>query len=215
VPYNWHWFWDWGTGETGNNAIHEMDFCRWELGADYPTKATSAGGRYAYQDDWQFYDTQMISFEFGREDNALLSWEGKSCNPFKYHGLGRGSTIHGTKGTALVSRKGYIAYDMDGKVIKKRMQSGKNAEATSNTIGGGNMTVEHFYNFTQSIRGKDKPHSPMIEAHKSTLLCHLANISQKVGRTLHTNPGSGRIEGDTEAMDMWSRSYQPGWKPSV
>jgi hypothetical protein len=77
------------------------------------------------------------------------------------------------------------------------------------------MTVEHFYNFTQSILGKDKPHSPMIEAHKSTLLAHLANISQKVGRTLHTNPGDGKIEGDAEAMAMWSRSYQPGWEPSV
>src|SRR5699024_965472 len=174
VHYNWHWFWNWGTGESGNNAIHEVDFCRWALGVDFPTKADSAGGRYAFHDDWQFYDTQMASYEFGIDDDAMISWEGKSCNPFQYHGLGRGSTIHGTKGTALVSRGGYKAYDMDNKLIKKRMEGGKNAEATSNTIGGGDLTVKHFYNFTQSIRGKEKPHSPMIEAHKSTLLCHLA-----------------------------------------
>ncbi|HXX63427.1 MAG TPA: Gfo/Idh/MocA family oxidoreductase, partial [Bacteroidota bacterium] len=35
-PYNWHWFWNWGTGETLNNGTHEVDVCRWALGAGYP-----------------------------------------------------------------------------------------------------------------------------------------------------------------------------------
>ena len=34
--YNWHWFWQYGTGETGNNAVHELDICRWALGCKVP-----------------------------------------------------------------------------------------------------------------------------------------------------------------------------------
>ncbi len=65
VHYNWHWFWHWGTGEACNNGTHEIDCCRWFLGVDYPTKVTSAGGRYAFKDDWQTPDTQVAGFEFG------------------------------------------------------------------------------------------------------------------------------------------------------
>src|SRR5580658_2726479 len=63
-PYNWHWFRVWGTGETLNNGTHEVDVCRWALDVDYPNSVTAAGGRYAFQDDWQFYDTMNTSFEY-------------------------------------------------------------------------------------------------------------------------------------------------------
>ena len=65
VHYNWHWFWNWGTGEACNNGTHEIDCCRWFLDVEYPTKVTSAGGRYAFKDDWQTPDTQVAAFEFG------------------------------------------------------------------------------------------------------------------------------------------------------
>jgi hypothetical protein len=193
-----------------------VDFCRWALDVDYPVKADSSGGRYQFRDDdWEFYDTQLASYEFGGDDDKLIDWEGLSCNPTQFFNRGRGSLIRGTKGSMIVDRSGYVAYDFDHNVIKKGKEGGHTANKTSNTIGGGNLTLQHFYNFAQSIRGKDKPHSPMIEAHKSVLLCHLGNIAQKTGRTLHLNSKSGRIENDHQAMKMWSREYEPGWRPKV
>ena len=61
VHYNWHWFWHWGTGEALNNGTHELDVMRWGMGLDYPVKVVSAGGRFAYQDDWETPDTQTIT----------------------------------------------------------------------------------------------------------------------------------------------------------
>ncbi|MEM1094752.1 MAG: Gfo/Idh/MocA family oxidoreductase, partial [Bacteroidota bacterium] len=60
IHYDWHWFRHYGTGESCNNATHEVDVCRWALGVDYPTRALSSGGRYHYQDDWEFFDTQVM-----------------------------------------------------------------------------------------------------------------------------------------------------------
>ena len=84
IHYNWHWFWHWGTGEACNNVNHEIDCCRWFLGVDFPTKITSAGGRYAFKDDWETPDSQIASFEFG--DQKTITWEGRSCNSYPIEG---------------------------------------------------------------------------------------------------------------------------------
>lgn len=216
VHYNWHWFRNWGTGEIGNNAIHELDFCRWAMGVDYPVKATSSGGRYHFpDDDWEFYDTQVAGFEYGGADNKMISWEGISCNSFPFFGRGRGSLIRGTKGSMIVDRTGYEVYDAENKKIKEKKEGGETANQTSNTIGGGDLTVMHFHNMAQSIRGLEKPRSPMMEAHKSNLLCHLGNIAQTTGHTLEIDNTTGKILHDPEAMKMWTREYEKGWEPQV
>src|SRR5690606_8828109 len=114
VHYNWHWFWHWGTGEIHNNGLHELDICRWAMGVDAPDRVDSTGGRFHFDDDWEFYDTQVVNYTFG--GNKMITWEGKSCNGMPYHGRGRGATIHGTKGTILLDRNGYLHFDLDGKL---------------------------------------------------------------------------------------------------
>lgn len=211
VHYHWHWFWHWGTGEISNNGLHEMDICRWALGAGFPVKTTSAGGRYHFQDDWEFYDTQNACFEF--EGGKMINWEGRSCNGFHQHGRDRGAAIHGTEGSILLDRNSYAAYDKAGKLIKQVNE--RSYSATTDTVGIGGLDVYHFENFINGIRLEEKPHSPIEEAHKSTLLCHLGNIAQKLGRSLHTDPKNGRILNDDEAMSMWRREYEAGWEPKV
>lgn len=211
VHYNWHWFWNWGTGEIHNNGTHEIDICRWALGVDYPVKVTSAGGRYHFEDDWEFYDTQLASFEF--DGGKMISWEGKSCNSFQYHGRGRGATIHGTEGTILLDRNGYIAYNLDNEVIKELKEAEQSA--TTDTVGQGNLDVLHMHNFAEAIRGRAAQHSPIDEGHKSNLLCHLGNMAQATGQTLQTDSKTGRVNNSPEAMKMWSREYAPGWEPKV
>jgi len=51
--------------------------------------------------------------------------------------------------------------------------------------------------------------------HISTLLCHLGNIAQRTDHALHTDPLNGHILQDEAAMKLWSRTYEPGWKPDI
>ncbi|TMI70686.1 MAG: Gfo/Idh/MocA family oxidoreductase [Bacteroidetes bacterium] len=213
VHYNWHWFWHWGTSETCNNATHELDMCRWFLDVDYPTKITSAGGRFAYKDDWETPDTQVASFEFG--NSKSITWEGRSCNKMGVEGAGRGFIIYGENGT-LVNKGNddYAIYDADNKLIKE-IKTGSGSEATNTVSATGNLDFFHFNNFVDSIRGNATINSPMNEAHKSILLCHLANISQRTGRTLHCDPRDGHILDDAGAMNLWKREYEKGWEPKI
>jgi len=213
VHYNWHWFWHWGTGEACNNGTHEVDCCRWFLGVDYPTKITSAGGRYAFKDDWQTPDTQVASFEFG--DKATITWEGRSCNNQPEDGAERGFIIYGDKGT-LINGGGddYKIFDA-GKKLVREMKSDVKPDPTNPVTSSGNLDLFHFDNFIKSVKGEATVHSPMDEAHKSVLLCHLANISQRTGSTLHCDQTNGHIKDNPEAMALWQRTYESGWEPKV
>jgi len=213
VHYNWHWFWHWGTSETCNNGTHEIDCCRWFLDVEYPTKITSAGGRYAFNDDWQTPDTQIAGFEFGK--NKAITWEGRSCNNFPVEGAGRGFIIYGDKGTLVNDGNGdYKIFDEKNKLIKE-VKSEVKPDPTNLVSASGNLDLYHFQNFIQSIRGEATLTAPVNEAYKSVLLCLLANIAQRTGKTLHCNPENGHILEDKEATNLWMRTYEKGWEPVV
>lgn len=213
VHYNWHWFWHWGTSETCNNGTHEIDCCRWFLNVDYPVHVASSGGRYAFKDDWETPDTQIASFEFA--ENKAITWEGRSCNNFPVEGSGRGFIIYGDKGTLVNNGGGeYKIFDDKNKLVKE-VKAEVKTDATNTVSASGKIELYHLENFLQSIRGEAKLNSPVDEASKSILLCHLANIAQRVGRKLNCDPSNGHILHDKEAMGLWKRTYEKGWEPKV
>jgi predicted dehydrogenase len=209
-PYNWHWFKIYGTGETLNNGTHEVDVCRWALGVDYPKRVTASGGRYQFQDDWQFYDTLVTSFEY---DDKMISWEGKSCQGMKFYGRDRGSAIMGTTGTVVVDRDGYEIYDLKGKRTSE-FRAGSQT-LSSDLLGRDSMTDAHFANFIAGIRKGEKLNAPIAVGNVAVTMLQLSNIAWEVNRELRLDPKDGRIQGDDEAMKMWGRDYEPGWEPRV
>jgi predicted dehydrogenase len=213
VHYNWHWFWHWGTGEACNNGTHEIDCCRWFLGLNFPQKVVSAGGRYAFKDDWQTPDTQTASFEFA--EGKSISWESRSCNHFPVEGSDRGFIIYGDKGS-LVNLGGgdYKIFDDKNKLVKE-VKSEVVADPTNPVAASGNMDLYHFDNFVKAIRGEAALTAPVDEAYKSVLLCHLANIAQRTSGSLHCDPANGHILNDAVAAGLWRRTYEKGWEPVV
>ncbi len=209
--YNWHWYWNWGTAETGNNATHELDIGRWALQVDYPEEVSVNAGKFHFVDDgWTMYDTMDATFKF--PGGKTIKWDGKSRNGYETYGSGRGTVIYGTEGSVYVDRGIYKLYDRAGKLVKD--SKSELGEAGTSMGGGGGMTTLHIENFFDTIRGKEKQHSPIDEGGKSTLLCHLGNISSRISKTLQCNPENGHIS-DKEAMKLWGRSYEPGWEPKI
>ncbi|MGD0733415.1 MAG: Gfo/Idh/MocA family oxidoreductase [Terracidiphilus sp.] len=209
-PYNWHWFRIYGTGETLNNGTHEMDVCRWALGVDYPNSITSSGGRYAFKDDWQFYDTLVTSFDYG---DKMMSWEGKSCQGMKYYNRDRGSIIQGTTGAVLIDGTGYELYDLKGN--KTGGASVGQALPSSDLVGHEEMTDAHFANLIAAIRTGQKLNSPVSIGNVSVTILQLSNIAWEVNRELRLHPADGKILNDPEAMKMWGREYEKGWAPHL
>jgi len=215
IHYNWHWFRRWGTGEICNNGTHEIDVARWALGVDHPVRVTSAGGRYHFEDDWEFTDTQEAAFEF--DGGRAIAWQGRSCNPYPVENRGRGTIVHGTTGTMVVDQDGYTVYDLDKKLVKQNIAPPPSGAAGDPLAVSGDdqLTALHIANFVEGVRTGAPVSQPIEEGAKSVLLCHLGNIAQWTGRALRVDAATGHIQGDDAAMAYWQREYAPGWTPTV
>ncbi|GGG98129.1 Gfo/Idh/MocA family protein [Silvibacterium dinghuense] len=209
-PYNWHWFRIWGTGETLNNGTHEIDVCRWALDVQYPERVTAAGGRYAYKDDWQFYDTLNTSLDYG---DKTISWEGKCCNGMRFYGRDRGSAIMGETGSVVVDRGGYEIYDLKGNKTDEKKAASQ--ESSSDLVGADSMTDAHFANFIAGIQKGEKLNAPIAVGNVSVTSMQLSNIAWFVNRELRTDPTDAHILNDAEAMKYWDREYEKGWAPHL
>jgi predicted dehydrogenase len=209
-PYNWHWFWHWGTGETLNNGTHEVDICRWALGVGFPKSVSATGGRYHFEDDWEFYDTLVTNFEY---EKAMITWEGTSCQGKRYYGRDRGAAIQGTEGTVIIDRSGYEVFSLDDKKVDEF--STKTETSSKDLLSIDSMTDAHFRNLINAIRNGEQLHSPIDEGNISVTMLLLSNIAWKVNRVLNLDPVNGHILNDKDAEALWQREYEKGWEPTI
>lgn len=213
VHYNWHWFWNWGTGEALNNGTHMVDLARWGLGVDYPTRVTSAGGRYHYKDDWETPDTQVINMDFA--NNTTISWEGRSCNGKPIEDSAVGVVFYGETGSLFIGgANAYTIFNLKNEVVKD-VKNDVKVDARSLTNPSQALDAIHINNFFDAIRSGAKLNSDIVSGHQSTLLVQLGNIAQRTGRSLNIDPKNGHILNDKDALKYWSREYQKGWEPKV
>jgi predicted dehydrogenase len=210
-PYNWHWFRNWGTGEIHNNGTHEIDICRWALDVDLPNTVTSFGGKYTYDDDWQFVDNQQVTYTF--ENNKFITWTGHSRGQMKPERPGRGITIYGSKGSIMLDRNFYQLYDLQGNMLKEEKEGAESE--TTGTRGEGILDVNHIGNFFAAIREDKTLHADIRDASISTMLCHLGNMAQDAGETLMVDSKTGKVRNNEKAMEAWKREYQKGWEPKL
>ena len=210
VHYNWHWFWNWGTGESLNNGTHFVDILRWGMDLEYPTKVTSAGGRYRYKDDWETPDTQVLSYEFGKD--KAITWEGRSCNGQFIEGYSVGAMFYGDKGSLLISGGNeYKLFDLNNKLLK-HVTSDMGFETGNLVNPTQDLDAYHFRNFFDAIKKGTQLNANLVDGCTSTLLVQLGNISQRAGHSLSIDPSNGHILKDKKASKLWSRDYEKGWE---
>jgi len=209
VHYNWHWFWHWGTGEALNNGTHMLDLMRWGLGVEYPVRVGSSGGRFHFTDDWETPDTQVITLDYA--EKVSMAWEGRSCSGRQVEGVGAGVIFHGENGSVLIDGNGYLAQDLDEKVIRE-VKDPEETNPRDTSSPGDALDDVHVRNFLDSLRGTAALNAEVREGHISTLLCQLGNIAYRTKRTVNVDPRTGHVAGDAEAAGYWGREYEKGWE---
>lgn len=192
--YNWHWMWDYGTGDMGNDGVHQVDVARWGLGATSPTAITCSGAKLFFDDDQETPDTQLVTMEY---PGAHLIFEQRIWAPYREHGFENGNVFYAEKGYMLLGHDGW-------KVFGPKGEPGP-------TSGPSDRDRAHLQNFVDCVKSRKTPNAPIEDGHYSAMVCHLGNIAYRVGRRLQFDPKAETITGDKEATALLTRKYRKPW----
>lgn len=220
--YNWHWFWDTGNGDIGNQGVHQMGIARWGLSdPEWPETAYAHGGKFAYDDDQETPNTQTAAFTYGgrelvfevrglltgaegavpeprrrRDDPSPEATAPNGSEPLK---VMVGNLFYGTEGWAAMTDRGFQAFKGESNELIMEERSDRDKDPTE----------LHFQNFLDVCRSRKHQdlHDEIELAHISAGLCHLANVSYRVGRQLTLEEGP-RFRSDAEANKLLTRDYR-------
>jgi len=194
--YQWHWLWDYGTGDLGNDGIHQVDVARWGLGVGLPEAVSASGGQLFYDDDHETPDTQIVTFEY---DDCYLIYEMRLWTNYPLEGHDNGVVFYGDKGILEVGRNG-CELTLIGEEKER--------------VGEGSDLGANVRNFVDCVRADDPSglNAPIAEGAISATLCHLGNIATRVGRKLQFDAGNTKCVGDAEANKLLKREYRKGYE---
>jgi len=107
----------------------------------------------------------------------------------------------GTKATLIMDRRAM-------ELIPDPGQEGKIKPIAQ---GNDEPTGLHAQHFVRCIRAGEKPRCNELVGHRGGNICHLANISYKVGRKLKWDPEKEVIIGDPEASRLLGKQARKPW----
>ena len=194
--YNWRFFWDYGNSELGNQGVHMLDVALWGIqkmrGVDrcLPRRISSNGGIYWLKDAKEVPDTQVVTYDYG---DLMLVWEMHSFQ--RYHqleGVAAGTAFYGTEATLVVDGDGWKVHGKGG------------AEEAGGKDSGGS----HTGNFLECVKSRQQPNSDVEIGRLSTTLCHLGNISHRLGRDVIFDAATESFGEDKSANDYIMKEYR-------
>jgi predicted dehydrogenase len=217
IPYNpsrrWLNQWEFSCGPIPGDAVHQLDCARYLMDdIPYPQTVCHAGGVNSLTDGRQTPDTQFATFEYG---SLTLILESALWTPYmkktpgdirdsdRFPNFPFSSTkveICGTEGFMQYSRHGggWQAFDANSELVHS--EYGRQADK------------EHKDNFLDCIQTRKKPNANVEVGHQSVLLCHLANISYRVGnKQLEFDPKTETFTNNDQANQYLGRTYREPW----
>ena len=197
LHYDWHWVWATGNGDIGNQGIHEMDMARWMLGEkELPPRVFSIGGRFGYDDDGQTANTQIAVLDYAAaplifEVRGLPEKAGME-NMSHYRGVRVGIVIDCENGSFVGGAGGGWIYDRDNKKVKQFSSTGGD---------------DHVANFIRTVRSRNNSElkADILEGHISSALCHLGNISHRLGTQFSQGEIQEKMKDRADISDALAR----------
>lgn len=199
----WRWWYDFGCGDMGNDGVHDIDVALWGLNVEsHPERISCLGGKYFFDDDQQFPDTQYAVFEYnpdgGPGKRRQLIFEQRIWTPYTLEGYENGAAFYGTRGQLIIGHTvGWKLYGERNKLLAER--------------SGPADLVAHHDNFLECIRNSSRQTNADIHVgHRSAALVHLANISARVNHTLEFDSNNEQITNHETANTLLTRKYRAG-----
>jgi predicted dehydrogenase len=215
-PRRWRAFMEYGNGIVGDMCVHMLDMVRWMMNLGWPLSVSSSGGILVDKaSKANITDTQEATFDFG---DVKVVWTHRSWGTAPDAKYPWGATFYGEKGTLKAS---VMSYDFipvgKGETIHKDVKYEFDEYPEDKTEAELEKHVApairgHMRDLLAAIEKRSKPVADIEQGHISTASCILANMSQKLGRSLKWDSATQRVIGDDEANRLLARPYRAPWK---
>jgi predicted dehydrogenase len=215
-PRRWRAFMEYSNGIVGDMCVHMLDMVRWMLDLGMPARISSAGGILVdKKSKANTTDTQTATFDFG---DLKVIWTHRTYGHPPDPKYPWGATFYGDKGTLKAGVMGYdftpsakgeapvhedVTYEFEQFPEDKTEKELETHVAPA--IRG------HMKNFLSCIASREKPVADIEQGYMSATACILANLSLRLGRTLHWDHAKGMVIGDAEANRLLRRPYRSPW----
>lgn len=196
---NWHWHY--GSGDIGNDGVHELDIARRALGVGLPSSVSGMGRKMYFDDDQQTPDTMNITYDYG---NTLIQYEQRLWNPYGLEQCDNGVAVYGDR---AVAQFGHFR----GKNWSFRVFDDKSKLVLEDEHDGSNIDEPHARNFLDCVKNRQRPKVDIEEGHQAASLAHLGNIVARTGRAIRFDPSREVVTGDEDANRLVSREYRRHW----
>ena len=224
--YHFRWFWDYSGGQMTNLGQHSMDIVDWISGVDTCRSVFSTGGRMQVADNGETPDVQDALFVC---DGWTAAWSHRECSEGEepQHAL----TFYGTKGSLGISRNGFTvvpdekmapentipqftgAHPIGGpsRLPEPSRPTYRTKPINDRTGDRRQQLKDHVRNFLDCVKTREQPISDLESGTRVATVCHLANISLRLGRQLRWDPLREEIIGDEDAANWLLRPYRAPW----
>lgn len=217
APYKFRW-WDEYCSQIANQGVHFFDLIRWALNEKAPVSICAMGGKFAVDDDRTIPDTLAVCFEFASGRLVTFNHFETSGNPImatdsEYRPLGY-VEYRGTLGTCYVYDNRYVIKpEKPGQFQTKEPRAKEEVyQLEGDAQQNADATALHAQNFIDSMRSRKRPNTDVEEAHLSTAMSHLANISLKTRLRIEWDADNERIVNDEKANELLGVAYREPWK---
>ena len=205
VQSGWHWWYHFGTGDMGNDGVHDIDYARWGLGVTtHPSRVAAVGGKFFFDDDQQFPDTQQVAFEYPGDGKVgqkrMLIYEQRLWSTNYPYNVDSGVEFYGTEGQMFLSRRG-----------KVQILGDRNKKIAEDLPRVEQDTPAHVRDFVDAVRQGRASNAEIGIGHLTSSLCHLGNVATRLGRGFSLDPVSEQVLDDEEANRLMGRSYREHW----
>lgn len=222
VPYNakrhggtYRSFSDYSSGRVSDYGVHRFDSVHQIMGMDTPTSCYAAAYRYCLGGLGDHPDVMQATYEY---PGWIMSYEALELNSFgSMARLTRGLPHHGARPEGKNRPNGMMFVGTRATLIVDRRatelipEPGQESKIKPIAEGNEEPTPLHAAHFIRCIRDGEKPRAGALIGHRGGNICHLANISCKVGRKLNWDPQREMISGDPEASKLMAKKARKPW----
>ena len=146
-----------------------------------------------------------VAYEF--QEGKVLLYEDRGWTPYGHYGVDSGNIFYGTEGFMVFSRRGFFQVYLGS---KEELGPGMRfSRRIGNRSWWSHQLKHHLAGFFESVRTRQQPSAPALQAHLSCALTHLGEVAFRVRRVLEFDPETETVKNDPEANRLLTQGV-PG-----